>query len=125
MFAWAGQALGTPKIATIPELYSVAWSPNGQSLATGNSDVFYVYSWNGQTLTQIAASSPVGQVLSVAWSPDGQNLAVGALSTLWSLDLFLEWANINPSDNTFNSYCQCQFCCLESQWSECGSRNRC
>jgi len=56
----------------------VAWSPNGNRLATGSEDNT-VKVWDaeaGKELLSLTGHSDA--VLSVAWSPDGRRLATGS-----------------------------------------------
>ncbi len=71
------------------QLWSVAWSPDGQRLATGGTEGA-VKIWNaadGRLLTVLPGHR--GEVLTVAWSPDGRRLAAAgqdAAVKLWDPD---------------------------------------
>jgi hypothetical protein len=59
-------------------VYSVAWSPDGKTLASGSRDNM-VKLWDtatGKLLSTLEGHS--GEVWSVAWSPDGKTLASGS-----------------------------------------------
>ena len=59
-------------------VWSVAWSPDGQTLASGSSDKS-IKLWDvasGQEKATLAGHS--GGVVEVAWSPDGKTLASGS-----------------------------------------------
>lgn len=58
---------------------SVAWSPNGQRMASASGDGT-VQVWNVSTGARILTyRGHKGDVMSVAWSPDGQEIASGGL----------------------------------------------
>src|SRR5712692_9607198 len=58
---------------------SVAWSPDGQFLASGAADRTTVQVWEAATGKEVRIlKGHRGSVQSVAWSPDGQFLASGA-----------------------------------------------
>ena len=60
------------------DVYSVAWSPDGKTLATGSDDQT-VKLWEAAT-GKLLANLPghTGAVYSIAWSPDGRTLASGS-----------------------------------------------
>ncbi|MBW4463161.1 MAG: TIR domain-containing protein [Nodosilinea sp. WJT8-NPBG4] len=74
------QALSRIKAQEIPTrqgiVWSVSWSPDGQTLATGG-DAGSVKLWraSGEAMTTLDAQQ--GSIRSVSWSPDGQTLATG------------------------------------------------
>lgn len=53
---------------------SVAWSPDGTKIASGNSSGKIII-WNVEQETQIAHYTDIGPVFDLAWSPDGEMLA--------------------------------------------------
>ncbi|MGA2258562.1 MAG: hypothetical protein ABSG53_28185, partial [Thermoguttaceae bacterium] len=58
-------------------VHSVAWSPDGNRLASADSEGT-IRIWNpatGQEILKFSASNPLG---AVAWSPDGKRLATGS-----------------------------------------------
>ncbi len=72
-------------------VYSVAWSPDGLSLAVGgispstfggvaNTNELQIYSFNGSVLTAVTSQDYGYQISSVAWSPNGQYLALGGMN---------------------------------------------
>jgi WD40 repeat protein/formylglycine-generating enzyme required for sulfatase activity len=59
-------------------VYSLAWSPDGRSLASGSYD-HAVKLWNAASGNLVRSlSGHSGEVSSVAWSPDGSMLASGS-----------------------------------------------
>jgi WD40 repeat protein len=73
------QQLGDPLTGLAGPVYSVAFSPDGKALASGNGDGT-MRLWDVATSRQQIGSplaGPVGPVNSVAFSPDGKTLASG------------------------------------------------
>lgn len=67
------------------KVYSVVWSADGRTLASGSWDK-RIKVWNGQTGRLLyTLSGHKGIVKSVAWSPDGQVLASGSLDNTMKL----------------------------------------
>jgi WD40 repeat protein len=68
-------------------VYTVAWSPDGQALASGGADsTIRLWRHDGMPITTLTGHSD--WVQSVAWSPDGQTLASASLDgtvLLWNL----------------------------------------
>jgi len=63
--------------AYIGSVYSVAFSPDGQMLASGSADGTLIL-WDVKTGRSIGRRYHTDQVYSVAFSPDGQTLATGS-----------------------------------------------
>ncbi|MEH2422288.1 MAG: hypothetical protein V7K48_15655, partial [Nostoc sp.] len=70
-------------------VYSVAFSPDGQTIASGSGDkTVKLWSRKGQLLQTLQGHSD--SVLGVAFSPDGQTIASASLDKtvkLWNLNL--------------------------------------
>jgi serine/threonine protein kinase len=92
----SGSQTATPLTVTASQLWtistnnlgdmrSVAWSPNGKTLAIASLNGVQLGANNGQGLTPLGG--PIN-VFSVAWSPDGKLLAGGAQDQIemWSPD---------------------------------------
>lgn len=60
-------------------IFRIAWSPDGQTLASGSNDNI-IRLWNPKTgrLLRAFAGNVADGISSVAWSPDGQMLASGS-----------------------------------------------
>ena len=74
------QILSTIQTREIPaqqgSVWSVSWTPDGQTLATGGSDgSVKLWTRTGEPVKTLAAQQ--GSVWSVSWTPDGQTLATG------------------------------------------------
>jgi WD40 repeat protein len=85
-----GQQIGEPLTGHTDYVNSVAFSPDGQTLASGSSDGT-IRLWEVATGQQISAplAGHTASVRSVAFSPDGQTLASGSADTtirLWDMD---------------------------------------
>lgn len=70
---------------------AVAFAPDGQTLATGSSELNSIRLWDVRTATPQSRifSGQVGDVWSLAFSPDGKRLASGTRDgpiRIWSLD---------------------------------------
>ena len=64
----------------------LAFSPNGQRLASVSRETPYVILWNVNTESKVRTIS-TGKATSVAWSPDGNTLAVGTYYSNGSIRL--------------------------------------
>ncbi len=73
-----GAQIGSPLLGHVGSVYSVAFSPDGTRLASGDADGF-VRLWNVRTHKAIAkpARGDSGAVFAVAFSPDGKEIASG------------------------------------------------
>jgi hypothetical protein len=69
-------------------VWSVSWTPDGQTLATGGDDgSVKLWKRDGSLISEIKANQ--GSVNSVSWTPDGQTLATGGEDgsiKLWKRD---------------------------------------
>ncbi|HZY58065.1 MAG TPA: Hsp70 family protein, partial [Rubrobacteraceae bacterium] len=87
------------------EVHSVAFSPDGQFLASGASD-YAVRGWNvrtGQPIGMLAGH--MGRINSVTFSPDGELLASGGFDKsirVWKLPNGEPFHNLNHSDWVFS-----------------------
>jgi WD40 repeat protein len=111
---------------SIGPVYSVAFSPDGKTLAAGSADGT-VGLWDVATGQQIGdpLAAPGGPVYSVAFSPDGKTLAAGSADgtiRLWDVAYLVdivpdlcaragqyltsaEWAQDLPSGPAYQSVC--------------------
>jgi WD40 repeat protein len=68
------------------QIYGLAWSPDGKTLATGSWNGTATF-WNAETgKREMTLRGHTGKIYDVAWSPDGKTLATGAddnLVILW------------------------------------------
>ena len=84
---------------------SVAFSPDGKTLATGANDR-KVKLWNIATEQEVATLELLGGCRSVKFSPDGRTLAVGYLLEpeqyirLWEVPSFEEIATAEAKEKT-------------------------
>ena len=87
------------------EVNSVAFSPDGQFLASGSSD-FTVEGWNARTGESVGAlAGNTGKVSSVTFSPDGELLASGGLDKtvrVWKLPVGEPFHALDHSDWVFS-----------------------
>ena len=86
-----GKLLATPHAQPKDQIFSVAWSPNGSTLAVAGTDV-RLYHWDQATASSHLAwksDEHRGVVYAVAWSPDGHRLASGSFDGtvhVWEAD---------------------------------------
>jgi len=91
----SGRSLGTLATNSNNAVYSVAFSPDGKTLAVGgqgyditsglNTGIIELWSVASQTLTSSLSTTADNYVASVAFSPDGKTLADGCYSSLGGL----------------------------------------
>ena len=80
-------------------LRSVAWSPDGQWLATGDQDGTILLRDPATGEPQVTLVTPDGEVTALAFSPDGETLAVGSgrnRVALWDIETGQEIARWVP-----------------------------
>jgi WD40 repeat protein len=90
------------KLAHNPVGFSVAFSPDGQTLVTANSDP-QVKFWNVPTMMHLTTITASGRVGELAFFPDGKTLAVGYLNRtieLWHVDRDKERLSIDGVADT-------------------------
>lgn len=59
-------------------VYTVAWSPNGRSIATGSADKT-VQVWDAKTGNQVSRyTGHTGSIWTLSWSPDSQHVVSGS-----------------------------------------------
>ncbi len=95
-----------PPVFSPPPIFSVAWSPDGTTLATGAISfrpadasptarpsalplpgLVRLWRSDGTLITTLATTQTGGKFLNVAWSPDGTLLAAGAMDyRIWRAD---------------------------------------
>ena len=79
--------IGAPLVGHAGAVWSVAFSPDGKTLATGSANGT-VHLWDVATGRQTGALRTTGAVYSVAFSPDGKTLATGSYdgtAQLWDV----------------------------------------
>lgn len=96
---WLWNANGTPVGqwgGHSGSVLSIAWSPDGELLATGSVDGT-VKLWQRNSFLESTLQTGAGAVFSLSWTPDSERLAVGALKAtddnttqIWNRDGTLE-----------------------------------
>jgi WD40 repeat protein len=64
----------------LASVISLAWSPDGAILASGDLDGKVIF-WSKDGTQQKTLQTDAGKVFALDWSPDGQKLAVGAVKS--------------------------------------------
>ena len=93
---------------------SVAWSPDGQKIASASSD-HRIKIWDIETYLCLSTmSGHINNVKSVVWSPNGQKIASSSDDTtikLWDAETSL-------CLSTLSGHLEGVECCLVTRWTE-------